>query len=84
MRQFLSFAATLLLFGLVFTLLHLLILWLDLSDLPALMVFALPITAYIAYCTQPDQAAMLRSAIAIYLSFALVVTFAGLLAVLIG
>jgi len=83
LRQVLSLSATLALFGVVFTILHWLILWLGLKDLAALLVFALPVSGYVAYCTHESRIAMLAAAARIYLSFSLVVLFAGLLAYLI-
>ena len=55
--------------GLIFSVLHLLIVALGLSDLLALMLFALPGAAYIAYCNHDDNAVRIRSATSIYLSF---------------
>ena len=79
MSPVLSYLATLLSFGVAFSFLHHLIVWLNLPDLAALMVFALPVIAYIAYCTQHTRAAMLGSAARIYLGFAgVVLTAAGL------
>lgn len=80
MFPILSYLATLLSFGVAFSLLHHLIVWLNLPDLAALMVFALPVIAYIAYCTQNTRAAMLASAARIYLGFAgVVLTAAGVI-----
>ena len=74
----LSYLATLILFGVAFSFLHLLIVRLNLPDLAALMIFALPVIAYIAYCTQNTRAGMLGSAARIYLGFAgVVLTAAG-------
>jgi hypothetical protein len=56
-----------------FSVLHHLILWLRLPDLAALMVLALPIVFYIAYCTVDSRSAILRASIRIYLPFAGVV-----------
>lgn len=57
----------------VFSILHWLILWLRLPDLAALMVLALPVVAYIAYCTADSRSAMLRASLRMYLGFAGVV-----------
>jgi len=84
MQPILSFIATLVFFGVAFSLLHVSILWLGLPDLAALLLFAVPVVGYIAYCTQPDQAAMLRSAARIYTSFAAVVLSAAGLVYVIG
>ena len=84
MKSLLSFAATLIFFGVAFSLLHAVSLWLQLPDLAALLLFALPVVAYIAYCTQHSRAAMLRSALRIYASFAAVVLCAGGLVYVIG
>jgi hypothetical protein len=80
----LSFAATLAFFGVAFSILHAVILWLGLPDLAALLLFALPVVAYIAYSTQSKLAAMVDSALKIYLSFAVVTLSAGGLVYLIG
>lgn len=62
-----------------FSLLHGLILWLGLPDLAGLMVLAIPVIVYIAYCTVDSKAAMLRAAIRMYLAFAgVVLASAGL------
>ena len=67
-----------------FTLSHWLILWLRLPDLAALMVFALPVVFYMAYCTLDSAAAILRAALRMYLGFAGVVLSAAGLVWLIG
>ncbi len=72
MSPVLSLVATLGLLGVTFTLLHWLILWLNLPDLVALLLFALPVVAYIAWCTVESRAAQLRFALQIYLCFSLV------------
>lgn len=84
MNPLASFFATLGFFGVAFPLLHVTVLWLRLPDLAALLLFALPVTAYVAYCSQNSRAVMLRSAARIYVSFALVVLSAGALVYLIG
>ena len=84
MRSIFSYIATLAFFGVAFSLLHAAILWLQLPDLAALLLFAIPVIAYLAYCTQDSRAAMLRSALRIYASFAVVVLSAGGLVYLIG
>jgi hypothetical protein len=77
LRPVLSYLATLVSFGVAFSFLHLLIVWLNLSDLAALLIFALPVIAYTAYCTQGTRAGMLRSMTIIYISFAGVVLAAA-------
>jgi len=84
MKIVLSYIATLVFFGVAFSLLHLMILWLRLPDLAALLLFAIPVIGYIAYCTNHSRAAMLRSAARIYASFAVVVLSAGGLVLFIG
>ncbi len=69
MAPALSLLATLTMLGVVFTLLHWLILWLNLPDLAALLLFALPVAAYIAWCTADSRRAQLRLAIQTYLTF---------------
>jgi len=84
MKSLLSLIATLAFFGVAFSLLHLAIAWLWLPDLAALLLFAIPVVGYLAYCTQPTRAAALRSATRIYASFAAVVLSAVGLVYLIG
>ena len=84
MNPVVSFVATLASFGVAFSLLHAVILWLDLPDLAALLLFAIPVVVYIAYCTEPSRAAVGRAALRIYLSFALVTLAAGGLVLLLG
>ncbi len=84
MKSIFSFIATLIFFGVAFSILHVTILWLRLPDLAALLLFAAPLIGYIAYCTQDTRAAMLLSATRIYVSFAIVVLSAGGLVYLIG
>ncbi len=69
----LSFVATLALLGIAFTLLHWLSLWLALPDIGALLLFALPLSFYFAYCVEPTRARMLRVGLRHYLVFAGVV-----------
>ena len=77
MNPVISFVATLAFFGVAFSLLHAAILWLRLPDLAALLLFAIPVVAYIAYSTEPTRADMLRAALRIYLAFALLTLAAG-------
>jgi len=80
----LALLTTLICMGVVFSLLHLAILWLGLSDLLALLAYAAPITLYIAYCTHRTRAAIWRSALQIYTAFSSVVLAASGLVYLIG
>ena len=84
MKLVLSYLATLVFFGVAFSLLHTAILWLRLPDLAALLLFAIPVVSYIAYCTEPSRARALRAGLKIYLSFAGVTLAAGGLVYLIG
>lgn len=79
MQPLLSFIATLVVLGVAFSFLHWLILALGLNDLAALMLFALPITGYIAYSTQETTATRIRFAIRMYLVFAAVTLSAAAL-----
>jgi hypothetical protein len=79
-----SFVATLAFFGVAFSLLHAVILWLQLPDLAALLLLAIPVVAYIAYCTEPTRVDMTRAALKFYLGFASVTLAAGGLVYLIG
>ena len=84
MQPVLSFIATLAVLGVAFSLLHWLILALGLSDLAALMLFALPIAGYIAFATQETTAGRLRFAVQSYLVFAAVTLAAAGLVWFIG
>ena len=79
MQPLLSFIATLVVLGVAFSFLHWLILALGLNDLTALMLFALPITGYIAYSTQETTETRLRFALRMYLVFASVTLSAAAL-----
>lgn len=84
MKPILNFLATFLLMGVAFILLHLLIVWLGVSDLVALLLFALPVSAYASYCTHRRRADQVRAALQIYASFSLVVLAAAGLVYVIG
>ena len=74
-----SLATTLVLMGVVASLLHLLLVRLGATDVVALLVYAVPIVAYISYCTQNSRSEIISSAVLVYCSFtAVVVTAAGL------
>lgn len=60
-------------------LLHFLIVLLDLPDLAALLLFAVPVIVFIAYCTNNSTHRMLRSALVIYASFAAVLVSSALM-----
>ncbi len=77
MRPLLSLIAALVLLGAAFSLIHLLSLWLRLPDLVALLLFAIPVVAYIAYTLFDSRAEMLRAAMTYYVSFAGVVLAAA-------
>ena len=83
MQPLVSFIATLAILGVAFVLLHWLILTLGLPDIVALLLFAIPIVGYIAYCTQETSAEIWRSATKIYLVFATVTLSAAGLVLLI-
>ena len=59
--------------GVVFSILHLIIVWSGVADIVALLLFAAPVVVYISYCTQPSPAAIVGSAVRIYCGFAAVV-----------
>ena len=75
---------TLILLGVVFSLLHLIIVWLGVADIIALLLFAVPIVAYISYCTQQSPGAIVSSAVRVYCGFAAVVLAAVGLVYVIG
>jgi hypothetical protein len=79
-----SYIATLISFGVAFSAFHLLSLWLNLPDLLALMLWALPIAAYLAHCTRDPRQPLIRVAARIYGGFAGVVLAAAGLVYLIG
>jgi hypothetical protein len=79
-----SYVATLAFFGVAFSLLHAAILWLGLPDLAALLLFAIPVVVFIAYCTEPTRADVIRAALRTYLAFALVTLASGGIVYLIG
>ncbi len=64
-------------------LLHFLIVLLDLPDLAALLLFAVPVILFIGYCTHDSTRGMLRSALVIYSSFASVLIASAVLVYLI-
>ncbi len=77
MRPILSFIAALVLLGAAFSFIHFVSLWLSLPDLAALLLFAIPVVAYIAYTSFDSRAEMLRAAATYYLCFAAVVLAAA-------
>ena len=80
----LSLLLTLALASVIASLLHLLILWSGASDLVALLIFAAPICAYLAYCTNESTSRLWRAALRMYASFAGVVLAAAGLVYFIG
>ncbi len=80
----LSFIATVALLGVALTLIHWISLWLALPDLAALLLFALPLSFFFAYCTEPTRARMLRVGLRHYLVFAGVVLASAGLVLFIG
>jgi len=71
-QSILSLITTLILLGVVFSFLHLIIVWSGVADIVALLVFAAPIVVYISYCTQQSRSAIVGSAVRIYCAFATV------------
>jgi hypothetical protein len=69
MKELFSLLIILGLMGLIFVGLHYLILFLGLNDLSALILFALPVIAMIAYSCHDSLSAMIRSARTIFISF---------------
>ena len=79
MQPLLSLAITLGLAGVIAITLHFFIVWLGVGDLTALIIYAAPISAYIAYCTHRSRARQWRAALQIYGSFlGVVLSCAGL------
>jgi hypothetical protein len=83
-KPVLSFGITLILMGVAAISLHQLILWLGVGDLVALLLFAAPVSAYLAYCTHHSAAAQWRATVQIYASFSLVLIASAGLVYLIG
>ena len=69
MKELFSLLIILGLMGLIFVGLHYLILFLGLNDLSALILFALPVIAMIAYSSHDTPSEMMRSAGTIFISF---------------
>ena len=84
MRPVLSFIAALAVLGAAFSLLHWISLALALPDLLALLLFALPVIAYMAYCTESTPVQVLRAAVRIYVTFAAVLLASAALVYFIG
>jgi len=84
LKVLLSLVTTLALMGVVAAFLHLVIIWLELPDLAALLLYAAPIVVYISYCTHQTSAEIFASAIRIYGSFAAVTIASAGLVFLIG
>ena len=77
MRPLLSLLAALVLLGAAFTSIHLLSLRLNLPDLVALLLFAIPVVFYIAYTSFDSRGKILRAAAVYYFAFAGVVLAAA-------
>lgn len=84
MAPIITFIAILGMLGVAFFLLHLIISFLGLSDLVALLLFAAPVTAVLAYCTEESKQKMITTALKIYGSFVSVVLCAAALVYYIG
>ena len=69
MKELFSLLIILGLMGLIFVGLHYLILFLGLNELSALILFALPVIAMIAYSSHDTPSEMMRSAGTIFISF---------------
>ena len=69
MKELYSLLIILGLMGLAFVGLHYLILFLGLNDLSALILFALPMIAMIAYSSHDTPSEMMRSAGTMFISF---------------
>ena len=77
MKELISLLIILGLIALAFVGLHYFILFFGLNDVTALLLFALPVVAMIAYSSHDTLSEMIRSARTIYLSFISVI-FAAL------
>ena len=84
MAPLITFIAILGTLGLAFLLLHLIILFLGLSDLVALLLFAAPVTVMVAYCSEESKPKMINSALKIYGCFVSVVLCTAALVYYIG
>ena len=84
MAALLSFIATLAVLGVALSAIHWLLAWLRLPDIAALLLFAVPLIAYLSYATQDSCGQRIRAALRMYLVFAGVVLSAAALVYLIG
>jgi hypothetical protein len=84
MKELSSLLIILGLMAVAFVGLHYLILFLGLNDVTALILFALPVVAMIAYSSHDTPSEMMRSAVTIYVSFISVIFAAWGLVLFIG
>jgi hypothetical protein len=84
MKELSSLLIILGLMAMAFVGLHYLILFLGLNDVTALILFALPVVAMIAYSSHDTPSEMMRSAVTIYVSFISVIFAAWGLVLFIG
>ncbi len=77
MKELISLLIILGLMALAFVGLHYFILFFGLNDVTALLLFALPVVAMIAYSSHDTLSEMIRSARTIYLSFCSVILAAS-------
>jgi len=80
MKELLSLLVILSLMAMAFVGLHYLILFLGLNDITALILFAMPVIAMIAYSSHDTPSEMMRSAGTIFISFISVILAASGLA----
>ena len=80
MKELLSLLVILSLMAMAFVELHYLILFLGLNDITALILFAMPVIAMIAYSSHDTPSEMMRSAGTIFISFISVILAASGLA----
>ena len=84
MHPILSFTATLGILGVAFSIIHIAGFVFELPDLLVLLLFAIPLTIYIAYCTHDTRARMQRAALRLYAGFASVVLASAAIVYFIG
>lgn len=84
MNPVVSFVVTLVILGLAESVIHLLSLWLELPDIVALLLMALPLVLFISYCSHESRAQIIRAAIRIYAGFAAVVIASAAIVYFIG
>ena len=77
MKELKSLMIAIVVLSAIFIISHHLILFIGLGDIPALILYVLPISVFIAYSTNETRAAMMRAAFIIFSTFTSVVLAAA-------